>query len=219
MHRKWELLPPRPVLAPLKPPESADTSVALLPDGRLECRIHHAPVRGVTPQMVEWWFRSIGGDITIDGETFPRYLVWHPLDHIHWSLDSAAPDGTVGAGARFHIVEAFGRNPDYLLDAVTDVQQLDDTGIVLTEDRFGAEIMRLHHSWSRHPEGTQYDSHLVVGMESSLGQLFNRFARTRMFPEEMARAWIKHNVEEVGNLENFLPRLYAEAATTPVVTS
>lgn len=219
MNRKWELLPPRPILAPLKQVESATTSVHALPDGRLECQISHAPIRGVTPQMVEWWFRSIGGDITIGGTTWPRYLVWHPLDHIHWSLERSAPDGTVGAGARFHIVEAFGQNLDYLLDAVTDVRQLDGTGIVLTEDRFGSEIMRLHHTWSSHPEGTQYDSHLVVGMDSSLGQLFNRFARTRLFPEEMARAWIKHNVEEVGNLENFLPQLHAEAATTTVAAS
>ncbi|HMO56576.1 MAG TPA: hypothetical protein PKA05_19390 [Roseiflexaceae bacterium] len=27
-------------------------------------------------------------------------------------------------------------------------------------------------------------------------------------PNDMARAWLKHNVEEVGNFENFLPDLY-----------
>jgi hypothetical protein len=33
--------------------------------------------------------------------------------------------------------------------------------------------------------------------------------RGRLFTEAMGRAWLKHNVEEVGNLEFFLPALYA----------
>lgn len=211
MNRRWELLPPRPMLGPLKSPDSADTSVALLADGRVDCRISHAPIRRVTPQMITWWFHSIAGEMTIDGATYPRYLLWHPLDHIHWSLASPAPDGGVGVGARFHVVEAFGRNPEYLLDTVADVEQLDETGVVLTESKLGQEIVRLHHTWRPHPDGTKYDSHLIIGMESSLGQLFNRFARSRMFPEEMMWAWVKHNIEEVGNFEKFLPELYAAA--------
>jgi hypothetical protein len=36
--------------------------------------------------------------------------------------------------------------------------------------------------------------------------------RRRAFTEAMGRAWLKHNVEEVGNLEFFLPALYAAHA-------
>lgn len=69
---------------------------------------------------------------------------------------------------------------------MTDVRQFDDTGIVLTEDRFGSEITRLHDT-----------------VPPSRGH--------------EARAWIKHNVEEVGNLESFLPQLHtAETATATV---
>jgi hypothetical protein len=31
----------------------------------------------------------------------------------------------------------------------------------------------------------------------------------------MSRAWLKHNVEEVGNLEFFLPALYGAHAVRP----
>jgi len=31
-----------------------------------------------------------------------------------------------------------------------------------------------------------------------------------LFPDDKARAWLRHNVEEVGNFEFFLPALYAE---------
>jgi hypothetical protein len=30
-----------------------------------------------------------------------------------------------------------------------------------------------------------------------------------MFPEAKGQAWLKHSVEEMGTLENFLPELYA----------
>jgi hypothetical protein len=37
----------------------------------------------------------------------------------------------------------------------------------------------------------------------------NPLIRRRVFTEAMGRAWLKHNVEEVGNLEYILPALYA----------
>lgn len=52
---------------------------------------------------------------------------------------------------------------------------------------------------------------MLVGSTSPLGRaVFNR-VRPRVFPDDMGRAWLKHNVEEVGNFEHFLPALYAEA--------
>jgi hypothetical protein len=37
----------------------------------------------------------------------------------------------------------------------------------------------------------------------------NPLIRRRVFTEAMGLAWLKHNVEEVGNLEYILPALYA----------
>jgi hypothetical protein len=32
-----------------------------------------------------------------------------------------------------------------------------------------------------------------------------------IFPEAMGRAWLKHNVEEVGLLEHIIPRIYVRS--------
>lgn len=193
----------------MKPLSSADAGFRKLADGRLELTIEHDVVRGVTPGMLRWWFMHIGGAMEYEGETYPRYLVWHPLDHIHWELVGAAPDGTAGPGARFRIVEAFGRNPAHLVDSVDTVEKLDETGIRLCKRVFGDRIFTLEHYFTRVDGGTKYDSRMVVGSSSPFGRLFfNRFARPRLFSDEMGRAWLRHNIEEVGNFENFLPALY-----------
>ena len=129
------------------------------------------------------------------GQTYPRYLVWHPIDHIHYELARRAPDGTAGPGAQFHIVEALRANLDYLVDSVADVPKNDDSGITLSVRKFGVEVVRLEHTFTPVPEGTLFKSRTRVV--------------TKAVPEAMGRAWLKHNVEEVGNLEYFLPALYA----------
>jgi hypothetical protein len=40
------------------------------------------------------------------------------------------------------------------------------------------------------------------------GRGVNAWLRRRTFPDDKARAWLTHNVEEVGNFESFLPALY-----------
>jgi len=52
MTRRNELPPQRPLLAPLRELASAQTSIRRLPDRRLLMTIRHAPLRGVTPEML-----------------------------------------------------------------------------------------------------------------------------------------------------------------------
>jgi hypothetical protein len=210
---KWAPLPPRPFPWTMKPLESAETGLKTLDDGRLELNIRHDVLKGVTPAMLGWWFRNIEGVMEHMGRTYPRYLVWHPIDHIHYAVVRRAPDGTAGPGARFHMVEAFGANPAHLVNSVADVPRNDDTGITLSVRRVGVEVMRLEHTFTPVPEGTLYVSRMRVGTTGALTRvLFNRWIRPRVFSEAMGRAWLKHNVEEVGNLEFFLPALYAKHA-------
>jgi len=60
-----------------------------------------------------------------------------------------------------------GANPDYLVDAHTEITKLEEQGFA-------------------HP-----------------------LIRALAFDQARGRAWIKHNIEEVGNFEAFLPQLYA----------
>lgn len=205
-----ELPPPRPFDWEMKAVSSAKTGFRKHPDGRLELTIEHDTIRGVTPRMLRWWFEHIGGTMEHGGETYPRYLVWHPLDHIRWELSGEAPGGGAGVGARFRIVEAFGRNPEHRVDSVDTVEKLDETGIVLSSYVLGDRIFRLEHRFEPVEDGTRYDSQMIVGSSSPFGRLFfNRLVRPRLFSDEMGPAWLKHNIEEVGNFEHFLPALYA----------
>lgn len=180
--------------------------------GHLVLTIEHDLVRGVTPTMLDWWFRHIAGEVRIGDRTYSRYRVWHPRDHIDWQLVVGDPN-RVGVGARFRIVEAFDRNPDWLVDSVELVSKLDETGIRLERSILGSTIFSLEHWFVPTDGGTRYRSRMELGADTLFGRvLFNRVVRPRIFPDVMGRAWLKHNVEEVGNFEHFLPELYAAEA-------
>jgi hypothetical protein len=95
------------------------------PGHRRRVTIDHRPLDGVTPAMLDWWFRHIGGSMSYAGKRPPNYLVWHPRDHIRWELARPARDGGVGEGARFRIVEAFGGRPEFYVDTTDTVEKLD----------------------------------------------------------------------------------------------
>ena len=199
---------PLPLLAPLRTLDERRVSVTELPHRRLRLTIDHEPLWGVTPEMLLWWFRHIGEPMEYLGATVPRYRVWHPLDHIHWELERPAPDGTVGEGARFRIVEAMGRDERFFIDTVDRVEKLDPTGIRLVLRIAGAQFFQLEHTWSRAEGATHYTSVMDLGSRSALGLPINAHLRRRVFVAGMERAWLRHNIEEVGYFEHFLPELY-----------
>jgi hypothetical protein len=193
----------------LKPPESATTSLGYDAHGRMVMRIRHHPLKGISPAMVAWWFRNIGGDMEVDGRRLSRYLVWHPQDHIHWELVRRGPDGGAGVGAQFRIVEAFGRNPDFYIDVIDTVTRLDASGITLVGYRFGQQVSCLSHDFLPIEGGTQYVSALTIGIAlAGVGRILNPLLHATLFTEAMGRAWLRHNVEEVGLLEHIVPLIH-----------
>jgi hypothetical protein len=194
----------------MKPVGSARTTQAILPSGQLELTIEHDTIRGIAPAMLRWWFENLGKDMTFDGQTYPRYLLWHPRDHIHWELVQRSPTGGSGQGAYFRIVEAFAANPAHYVDSTEYVEKLDEEGISLVKRIAGVEVFRLEHRFGEVPMGASYRSRMVVGIASgALRWTFNYLARPRVFSDAMGTAWLTHNVEEVSMLENILPLLYA----------
>ena len=114
MFRRRALPPPIDIEWPTKSWRDADLELRY-ERAHMILTIDHEIVRGVTPQMLDWWFRHIGGEMEVDGRTYARYRVWHPLDHIEWQLVGGDPQ-RVGTGAKFRIVEVFDRNPAWLVD-------------------------------------------------------------------------------------------------------
>jgi hypothetical protein len=194
---------------PLKPLASAKTSLSYDKHGRMVMHIRHDLLKGLTPEMIAWWFGNIAGDMEIGGKRFNRYLVWHPLDHILWQLAQPAPDGRAGAGARFRIVEAFDRNPDFYIDIIDTVVRLDRTGITLVSYKLGQQVSHLNHDFIAPDGGTQYVSTLTIGTDIPLlGAVLNPLIHRTLFTKAMGRAWLRHNIEEVGLLEHILPLIY-----------
>ncbi len=197
----------------MKPIESARTSFERMSADVFDLRIEHDVLRGITPRMLYWWFTHIGGNMNYQGQEYSRYRVWHPLDHIHWELARPAKGGGAGVGASFRIVEAFGRNPRHTVDSVEVVEKLDETGIRLTRKIGGRQVFSLEHWFEASGENTKYRSRMIVGAEKFPHSfLFNRIVRPFIFSEEMGHAWLKHNVEEVGNFEFFLNDLFRKEA-------
>jgi DAPG hydrolase PhiG domain len=207
--RRLPLPPPRHLPWPLKPLASAQTSLGYNAFGRMVMHIRHDLLKGISPGMVAWWFGHIGGDMEVEGTRLNRYLVWHPLDHIHWELAQAGLDGRVGAGAKFRIVEAFGRNPDFYIDIIDTVTRLDATGMTLVGYRSGLQVSHLNHDFAAVDGGTQYVSTLTIGTAlPGLRAVLNPLIHNALFTEAMGHAWLRHNVEEVGLLEHIIPRVY-----------
>ena len=201
---------PRPVLYPLRSVETATVRIIKPPHHRRRVTIDHRPLADVTPAMLLDWFTHLGGTICYGGKIIDRYLAWHPIDHVKWELARPAPGGGAAEGARFHMVEAFGGRPEYLVDEVARVEKLDETGIRLVQRVASAVVFQLEHTWSLGSDGTHYVSVLDVGVRSALLAPVNRVV-CRRFPDHMVRAWVRHNIEEVGQLEYLLPGLSREA--------
>lgn len=204
----------RPVLYPLRSVDTATVTYSEHPHGRRRVTIDHRPLTGVTPAMLLDWFTHLGGTISYAGVVIDRYLAWHPIDHIKWELARPAPTGGAGEGARFHMVEAFGARPEFLVDEVARVEKLDETGIRLVLRVAGVIVFQLEHTWSAGSDGAHYVTVMDLGPRAALLAPVNRILRRR-FCEVKAHAWVKHNIEEVGQLEYLLPQLESSGEAEP----
>jgi len=195
-----------------KPEDSARSGIEILPDGRLRCWIEHEVLHGITPRMLVWWFKHLEGEMVHDGRRLNRYRVWHPRDHIAIEYSKRNADGSIGVGCVIHLTEMLGANPAYLIDVHTEITKLDEEGFEHRPNFHGLQLVRMDYEFRETAEGTLYRNSLTVGATGIVGKLINGVIQKFLFDEARGRAWIKHNIEEVGNFESFLPELYAREA-------
>lgn len=195
-----------------KPVETAKSGVEILPDGRVHCWIEHETLRGVTPKMLTWWFKHLEGEMLYRGRRLNRYRVWHPEDHLAVRYSKRNHDGSIGVGCEIHLTEMLGANPRYLTDVRTEIVKLDEEGFAHRPRFHGLRLARMDYAFAQVEGGTSYRNSLTVGATGRGAKLLNGLIRRFLFDEARGRAWIKHNIEEVGNFESFLPELYAREA-------
>lgn len=172
---------PQPLRLPwqLKPMSSASTGVDTLNDGRKRLWIKHEVFKNVTPRMLAWWFGHLEGDVEIQGRRFPRYRVWHPLDHVYAGYFRRAPDGLVGPGAQIALCEYLGRNPSYKFETVSAIEKLDDTAFIHNVIQSGVRIARMEHVFTRTVDG-------VRNLENFLPELYQWEAKPNLLTRSRA---------------------------------
>ena len=206
---KLELPEPLPIPWLCKPVESASSGVKILDDGRVYCWIEHEVIKNVTPEMLVWWFSHLEGDVEIGGVKYNRYRVWHPRDHLFAEYAKRNADGSVGVGSVIHLAEMFDADPKYLIHIYTEIKKLDETGYIHQPRVHGLRLAEMEYAFERVGGGTMYRNSLTIGFPGGLGRILNPLVRRFFFDERRGAAWLKHNIEEVGNFEFFLPALYA----------
>ena len=146
-----------------KAEESARSGIELLPDGRIRCWIEHEIIRGVTPQMLVWWFKHLEGDMLVEGRRVSRYRVWHPRDHVAIEYSRRNPDGSIGVGCVIHLTEMLGGRPQYLIDVHTDITRLDEGGFAHRPRFHRLRLAAMDYEFTEVPGGTLYCNSLTVG--------------------------------------------------------
>jgi hypothetical protein len=202
------LPPPRPLLWALRSRETAKVQDRLLADRRRRITIRHALLRGVTPEMLNWWYRNIEGEMDYAGGRWPRYCVWHPLDHIAYTV-SHRVNGEVRPGTRLHIREAFQRQPENLLDLQAEVDSIEPNTAIIQKRVGPLTVLRLANRFDEVAGGTRYVTEMTIGAAGLAGRVLNALIRGRILAGALGQAWIRHHIEEIGMLERFLPDLYA----------
>jgi len=204
---------PRPVPLPwgLKPLGSARYGADTLADGRSRFWIRHEVVKGVTPRMLAWWFANLEGDVVVQGRRINRYRLWHPYDHVHASYAKRRADGSIGPGAVIRLKEILGGNPHFVVDVTTEIEKLDEEGYIHNPVLHGIRgLARMEYTFRRVAGGTLYENCLLFGPRGAVGRALRPLIEQVAFPPGKGEAWLRHNIEEVGMFENFLPDLYRQ---------
>ena len=156
--------------------------------------VEHGELRGVTPEMFEWWGANINDS--------SRYRNWYPEDHISFKWEIPPSKGQVAA-SMLHAEEKIGEFPASVLhirfedpDSLsipTIYRHCDGGSCILGPDR--KAIAWLCHEYEETPDG--------IKMRST----FRFPAKT---PQRFLDAMRKHCKGEMGRLPEFLPELYRQ---------
>ena len=188
---------------------SASATHSVLPDGRIKIEITHLPLSGIRPEMLAWWYQKLPiSTVDIGGVRYPFYHVFHPTEHGRIRVVEPARDGSpgMGVGALVEREEWFGPFDSKGAGRITHMSA---AGMTVVPEVAGMRFGEIQHRFEATATGTQYRLVSVIGVEWPLiGGVVNALIRRAMYPEAMLKEWERHQIEEVGMLQHFLPTLY-----------
>lgn len=172
--------------------------------------VSHALLRGVTPQMLDWWFerfpyiRAVVGA----GSAVTGFRLWHPLNHLNLQVTDHSLSGLLGLakGARYLARERW-ENSNQSIYALVSNRSVHCLTLeyFLGRNRLG----RQHDEFAWVGNGTMYTSTLYAYCDFIADSAnFHFGSRPDHALKCGARHWIRHTVERVGNFERFLPEIH-----------
>lgn len=200
-----------------KPVSSAKwVNVETRRDGSITVQIEHDTVRGVTPEMMRWWFENLSATTTWNGADFAgpeisHYHLWHHRDHISVTPLTPGPHGNNGFAvhATSQIDEQFNDYHDRIRAEVVTTR-LDDEEFTFEIRKFGRTVGRIVHAYGPERGGLRFYAETTISLGSGLASLANAI-RPLFYTTRSAEHWIRHNIEETGRSEDIIPTLYHRA--------
>ena len=202
-----------------KPESSAKWSdITKSPNGNILVQIEHDNIKGVTPEMLKWWFENLGRSTTWNGKDFSGpeiklYHLWHHRDHVAVTPLSNAPDGSINygflEGADSRIEEYFNEFNDHIFQKM-HTTKLDEHEFTFEIKSFGMTFGRISHYYDQTEDGCSFYAETEIGCEIPIiGVIFNWLVLPFLYNKNSAKYWIRHNIEETGRTEDILPVIYA----------
>ncbi len=205
------LPPPRDFGWALRGLEEAETVFTQTQDGRIVMELHHPIVPGVTAEMVAWWFGVYAHQkLTVDGQTYLAFQVWHPRDHAHIERAGQKPHAPLKAGDSVTLAEAYGRDMRYTTNETLRVLRRSAENYAIRSVRWGLTVAELEYSYQDTADGLKISTQLCIGVPDGWAKtLINQVFIPVLFDEKKTEAWMQHNVEEISAWVHFLPDIYA----------
>lgn len=186
-------------------------------NGVILVQIEHDTLKGVSSEMMLWWFRNLGqttqwNGIDFSGPEISVYHLWHHRDHVAVTQLSDGADGETNRGfrksAKSRIQEVFN---DYRskVDAEATTIELNDAEFTLIVSQFGMTVAKLAHHYNAEGNDLRFFTESHIGSRLPVvGPLFNWLILPWLYSLRKGEEWIRHNIEESGQTEKFVPVLY-----------
>jgi len=207
-----EIEPVRPKFWSYPDTSSASYDYSIDDSGKIHLHIEHSLLKNITPKMIVWWYKNLAHGVgSINDSKYPYYQLFHLSEHGQIQVLEPASDGTIGmgTGALIYRQETFG---PFASKGTARIEQFDDNGFVAIPVMGPLIVGKVEHRFHQVEGGTIYIVDTILGSDIPvLGRLINLFIQNKRFSSDVIQQWIRHQVEEVGSLPNYLPKFYKEA--------
>lgn len=190
-------------------------------NGTVLVQIEHDNIKGVTPEMIRWWFENLARTTNWNGKDFSGpeisfYHLWHNRDHIALTPLNNTPGRTENQGfqedADSRIEERF-NEVHFHVNTVMHTTKLDNHEFTFLITACGMTFGRITHLYEQEEDGCSFYAETEMGSHIPVvGLLINWLVLPFVYNKKTAWNWIAHNIEETGRTEDILPILYTKYA-------